>query len=123
MAAGANPVGEPAAAPELSDTYARIRLHVNPYSASAQAEKKIAAPAGFTWAGRLDRNEHIDGSEGVTEYVLGSWAPNDGSFKLTYTPNKGAVAYGIVLEIEARKDRADAVFNAMNLAVLKGMLR
>lgn len=109
---------------ELSDSYARIRVQVNPYHAPVLAEKRLTAPAGFVWVGRRERDENNAEKEGVTRYLLGAWTPNANSgYTLKYTPNKGAVAYGIIVEIEARADRADALFRAMNSAALQAMLR
>lgn len=115
----------PGAAPELSDTDARIRITINPYSASVAAEKKMLAPPGFFWVGRREPDAHSSAREGVTRYLLGRWVPDtEGSgHTLKFTPNKGAVVYGIVLQIEARADRAEALFQAMSIVRLKALLQ
>lgn len=120
--------GMPAAsgtAPELSDTYARIRIAINPYNAPVAAEKKMLAPPGFTWVGRREPDANSSAREGVTRYLIGNWVVNTvgSGHTLKYTPNKGAVVYGIIMEIEARADRADALFKAMNITRLKALLQ
>jgi hypothetical protein len=112
------------ARPELSDSYARIRLSINPYSASQLEEKKLANPTGFVWAGRREQGENTDDREGVSRYILGAFVPDgNGGYTLKFTPNKHAVVYGLVIEIEARADRADALFRAMNVTRLKALLQ
>lgn len=113
------------AAPELSDTYARIRISINPYNAPVMAEKKLLAPPGFTWVGRREPDANSSAREGVTRYLIGRWVPDtEGSgHTLKYTPNKGATVYGIAMEIEARADRADALFRAMSIVRLKALLQ
>lgn len=110
--------------PELSDTYAHIDISINPYNESVAAEKKILAPAGFLFAERSEPDKNSSDREGVTRYVLGAWSVNTvgGGYDLKFTPNKGAVVYGIEVRIEARADRADALFKAMNIARLKALL-
>lgn len=112
------------AAPELSDSYARIRVMVNPYSAPVAAEKKLPAPPSFAWAGRSEPDANHADREGVTRYLIGNWQPDgSGGHTLKFTPNKQGIAYGIVVEIEARADRAEALFRAMNSVRLKALLQ
>lgn len=112
-------------APELSDTDARIHISINPYSAPVLDEKQMQPPSGFSWVGRREPHVNSSAREGVTRYLIGKWAANTvgSGHTLKYTPNKGAVVYGIVVEIEARADRADALFKAMSIERLKALLQ
>lgn len=114
-----------APAPELSDTYARIRISINPYNAPVMEEQRMPTPPGFTWVGRRAPNENQSDREGVTRYLIGNWAVNTvgSGHTLKFTPNKGTVVYGIAVEIEARADRADALFRAMSIVRLKALLQ
>lgn len=114
-----------ARAPELSDTDARISISINPYNASVMAEKQLPTPTGFSWAGRREPDENSSDREGVTRYLIGNWAPDsDGSGRtLKFTPNKATVVYGIAIEIQARADRAEALFRAMSIVRLKALLQ
>lgn len=107
--------------PEMSDTDARIRIAFNPYVAPVMDEKLMPTPPGFLFVGRSESSAR----EGLTRYVIGNWAVNTAGsgHTLKFTPNKGAVVYGIIVEIEARPDRADALFKAMSIARLKALLQ
>jgi hypothetical protein len=124
MAAGAQ--GPPTvASPELSDTYARIHISINPFNSSALTiAKKIPVPVGFTAVGRSEPSEATSDREGVTSYLIGHWQPDQSSgYTLKFTPNKGTVVYGVSIAIEARADRSDALFKTMNIARLKALLQ
>lgn len=112
-------------APELSDTDAHIRLSINPYNAPVLEEKRQQAPPGIVWVGRREPDPNASAREGTTRYLIGNWIVDaaGSGHTLKFTPNKGAVVYGIVLEIEARADRADALFRAMSLVRLKALLQ
>lgn len=114
-----------ATAPELSDTYARIRIAINDYSASTiTGDKRLVTPAGFVAAGRRDRIETQADREGETWYLLGHWkSQSEGSWTLQFTPGRTAAVYGVVLEIEARADRAEALFRALDKARLQALLK
>ena len=113
------------ASPELSDTYARIHISINPYNSQAlTSTSKMQVPAGFTAVGRAEPGEATSDREGVTSYLIGQWQPDQGGgYTLKFTPNKGTVVYGISVRIEGRPDRADALFKAMNITRLKALLQ
>lgn len=127
MAAGAKAAAAPVvAAPELSDSYARIRIHINLYNAPGLAsEKRLPAPAGFVAAGRSEPDENNADREGVNRYLLGNWKPSsaNGDYTLTFTPGRQAAVYGIVVEIEARADRAEALFKVLSKVRLQALLQ
>ncbi len=114
-----------ASAPELSDTYARIRIAVNDYNAATvPGETRLPTPAGFVVASRRNRIESQADREGETWYLLGNWKPQAGdSWTLQFAPNKTAAVYGVVLVIEARADRAAALFLALDKARLQALLK
>ena len=118
-----------ATAPELIDTTASIRIEVNPYSHTNHARgKPFPKTAGIVYGARIEP-EATDSPDknGVTELLLGRWkseaAGSQTVWTLQFTDNQTARAYGLVIRIEARPDRAEALRRAMNIGRLQALLK
>ena len=86
----------PGSAPELSDTDARIRILINPYSAPELAEKPLQVPPGFVWVGRREPQPNSSAREGTTRYLIGKWDVNTvGSGHLRPPRKTGDISNGV----------------------------
>jgi len=95
------------------DCTATVRITVNA-SQSVAGGTRRTPPAGAAQHTRLelDKLPH-NAREGISTFLVGRWSLDGETWKLAYPPNQSTTVHGFEIQVEAKHDRAVALFGAL----------